>query len=87
MTDGSSHIDIKGYYDPAGGHFAVACEDANGSALHAEVEQLMLAPGAWLADSLGLFGLVVEGVQVNVLKQQCKGPGPMTHNPTLRLSQ
>ncbi len=65
----------------------MACEDADGSALHAEVEQLMLAPGAWLADSLGLFGLVVEGVQVNVLKQQCKGQVPMTHNSTLRLSQ
>ena len=53
----------------------MACEDADGSALHAEVEQLMLAPGAWLADSLGLFGLVAEGVQVNVLNSSVRVKG------------
>ena len=48
----------------AGSHFVVACAEPDGSLLHAEVEQLMLAPGAWLADSLGLFGLTLGGIQV-----------------------
>lgn len=42
----------------------MACEEPDGSTLHAEVEQLLLAPGAWLADSLGLFGLSLGGIQV-----------------------
>ena len=44
----------------------MACEEPDGSTLHAEVEQLMLAPGAWLSDSLNLFGLSLGGIQVRV---------------------
>ena len=47
----------------AGSHFDVACEDADGSRLHAEAEQLLLAPGAWPADCLRLFGLAAGSLQ------------------------
>ena len=46
----------------AGSHFDVACEDADGSRLHAEAEQL-LPPGAWPADCLRLFGLAAGSLQ------------------------
>lgn len=42
----------------------MACDEPDGATLHAEVEQLLLAPGAWLADSLDLFGLSLSGTQV-----------------------
>lgn len=59
-------VHLPGTSPAAGSHFAVACTEPDGSTVHAEVEQLMLAPGPWLADSLGLFGMSLGGIQVMV---------------------